>query len=128
MPESKPRARVLVVDDDEAVRFYLKAVLTKAGCEAEVFADGVEAVAALEEGRRFDLIITDFMMARSTGLEVLQAAERLLPKARRVLMSASLVDAEMREKVQAHVHEIIIKPAGVDAIFALLERMLSVPS
>jgi len=62
---------VLVVDDDEAVRSALCAVLESAGYRTLTAADGREAVAQLEA--RPDLVLTDVNMAGSSGLEVINA-------------------------------------------------------
>src|SRR5206468_13085108 len=60
---------VLVVDDDSAIRHLHTDLLTGAGYEVEVAADGAEALARVE-ARRPDIVLLDLDMPRVTGYEV----------------------------------------------------------
>ena len=63
-------ARILVVDDDEAVRSLLKRKLGKAGHEVSTAESGVAASQLLRESV-FDLTITDIIMPDKDGLETI---------------------------------------------------------
>jgi two-component system KDP operon response regulator KdpE len=67
--------RVLVVDDDPAIRRVLCEELTAAGYEARVAADGAEALAALEVWSP-DVIVTDLAMPRRDGFMLISAVRR----------------------------------------------------
>lgn len=62
---------VLFADDEAPLREVLAEELPRMGCSAEVVADGLAAVAALER-RSFDLLIVDLDMPGLGGLEVIQ--------------------------------------------------------
>ncbi|MEO5357247.1 MAG: response regulator [Nitrospirae bacterium YQR-1] len=63
--------RVLVVDDEEDTREYLSFVLKENGYQVSVASDGVEGLEkAIDE--KPDLIVTDIMMPRKTGIGLLQ--------------------------------------------------------
>ena len=64
--------RVLVVEDDVAVRSLLSAVLTRQGLDVESASDGMDGLEKLEHGS-FDLILLDLMMPRVNGLQFLDA-------------------------------------------------------
>lgn len=65
------RGLVLVVDDDDVVRFVISEALVEAGHEVETADDGEQALAAL--GRRtFDAVVSDIAMPNLTGVELLQ--------------------------------------------------------
>lgn len=64
-------ARILVVEDDPAIRRVFESVLGRAGYEIEEAVDGVEALEKLEAGR-FDLVITDLALPRASGLQVIK--------------------------------------------------------
>jgi CheY-like chemotaxis protein len=63
--------RILIVDDAEAVRESMSAVLKKAGYDVTEAADGEQALAMLSV-QSFDLAIVDIWMPRKNGLSLLQ--------------------------------------------------------
>ena len=67
--ESDRKAKVLLVEDDKALRRYLQVTLERAGYEVVAAIDGLEAVkfALLE---KMDLVITDAMMPNLSGHEL----------------------------------------------------------
>ena len=69
------KARVLVVEDDADLREIVCEVLESAGYEPTPAAGGEEALAALDEPRRADLILLDLTMPGMSGFEL---RERLL--------------------------------------------------
>lgn len=72
-------ARVLVVDDDPLVRGLLVRCLRLAGHRTAEAADGLQAMALLEAGEAYDLVVTDHAMPGATGLQVIETAQRLDP-------------------------------------------------
>ena len=63
-------ATILVVDDEEAMRAFLRSTLRRRGFEVPVATDGEEAREIIEQGG-IDLIITDLTMPRMGGMELL---------------------------------------------------------
>lgn len=72
------RARILVADDDPALRGLLANLLEMRGFSVTVTGDGEEALAAFKEGS-YDCVITDWMMPRRDGLELARAVKALNP-------------------------------------------------
>ena len=125
MADPKPPMRVLLADDDSSVRSFLEIVLRRQGCQVTLAEDGSVAIERLEKGEPFELILTDYAMPNATGLDVLRAARKRAPKATAVLMSASLVDKEMRDSVERLADEILVKPIPIETIARLVERVAS---
>ncbi len=65
-------AKVLVVDDSALVRAQVSATLVLRGCSVSEAADGVEALAKLDEVGGVDLVVCDLNMPRLGGLEFLE--------------------------------------------------------
>jgi hypothetical protein len=61
---------ILVVDDEENLRQYLKSLLTLKGYDVVLAQDGEEALQRLSDGGAFSLIILDIMLPKMDGLEV----------------------------------------------------------
>ncbi|HEX7961288.1 MAG TPA: response regulator, partial [Terriglobales bacterium] len=57
MPE-----RILVVDDEEAIREIVSSMLHNAGYETRQASSGVEALSVINSGESFDLMLSDLMM------------------------------------------------------------------
>jgi two-component system, NtrC family, response regulator AtoC len=62
---------ILVVDDEENIRTYLRQLLMLKGYDVALAQDGEEALARLNDGAQFALIILDIMLPKMDGLEVL---------------------------------------------------------
>jgi DNA-binding response OmpR family regulator len=63
--------RVLIVDDDDAIRALLSTVLRRRGLHVDGARNGVEAIARLGESR-YSLILLDLMMPIMSGFQVLE--------------------------------------------------------
>ena len=78
--------RILVVDDEDLVRFSVRQMLEDEGHQVEEAADGVEGMAKIESGP-FDLMVTDIVMPRKEGLETIAEAKRVQPDLRIIAIS-----------------------------------------
>ena len=80
-------ARVVLIDDDPCILRALRRVLTRHGFEVLAFTCPAEALAQLT-ALQPDVVVSDLWLPGITGDCVLAEAERLVPHARRVLISA----------------------------------------
>jgi DNA-binding response OmpR family regulator len=71
-------SRVLVVDDDKAVRTAIKTVLEHNGFDVVVAADGRSGIAEVQ-GHNFDVVIVDIFMPGMDGLETIRAFNKHAP-------------------------------------------------
>ena len=79
-------ARILLVDDDEAIRGILARTLTAAGHEVEEAWNGDVALAAYRR-QASDLVITDLVMPEKDGLQMIMELRRLDPAVKIIAMS-----------------------------------------
>ena len=84
-PEARP-LRILIVDDQPALRKLIRLILTPAGCEIEEAADGW-AGEQVFRARPADLVLCDLFMPGRDGLEVLRALSREFSSVKFVMMS-----------------------------------------
>jgi PAS domain S-box-containing protein len=70
------RARILVVDDEESIRFTLKQFLSNEGHDVLVVGDYSEAIKAIS-AKRFDLIFADIVLGNRSGVELLRAVKEI---------------------------------------------------
>ena len=111
--------RILLVDDDEAVRTVIGEQLRDVGADVEIAGSGE---AALEIGSRaeatFDVILSDFAMPGMNGLETIRAIRKKLPSIRAVLMTGYADD----EVLDAHEDRTVLvrKPTTLNDLVAVL--------
>ncbi len=115
-PDEARAIRVLVVDDEPALRKSLARILTSRGCEVLTADDGQAAVEALEHVQP-DVILSDLLMPRMTGLELLERVKKRWPEIEVVLMTAYAdVDAAVTA-VKGGAYDFLTKPfASNDAV------------
>jgi len=116
-------ARVLVVDDDRAIRESLARALELDGYEVELAADGAVALATIRE-RRPDVAILDVMMPNIDGLtvcRVLRAERDRLP----ILMLTARTETPDRVAgLDAGADDYLAKPFELDELLARLRALL----
>jgi len=81
-------SRVLVVDDEEAYRTLMAGHLERKGFEVEKASDGKQALARLQE-ETFEVLVTDLMMPKVSGLDLLRQAKKLDPWLEVIVITAS---------------------------------------
>lgn len=67
--------KILVVDDDKGIRYLLSDILSGNGFQVSMAKDGQESLDCLDK-EEFDLVITDIMMPRLDGIEMLKRMKR----------------------------------------------------
>ena len=110
-PELAPptTARVLVVDDDEAVRSVLAQILEDEGFDVVgAAADGLEAI-AIAERLRPDAVVLDVRMPGLDGIEVARRIRPIDARMRLVMLSAYDDATLQREAVDAGANTFLIK-------------------
>jgi len=88
-PGVVPRKRILAVDDEPSARLLIARVLQRAGYEVTPAASAEEALQMLDEGKRFDLLITDKNLPRINGLELIRKARQIIADIPVVLITAA---------------------------------------
>lgn len=84
-PSAKP-ARILLVDDNDAIRTVLRRLLARSGFDVVEARNGIEALAA-HKATPADIVVTDLIMPEKEGLETILELRRMQPKLRIIAMS-----------------------------------------
>lgn len=118
------KKRVLVVDDEEALRTVLSGELASEGYHVGTAADGEEAVAAIQK-ENYDLILLDIKMPGKNGFEVLKFVKEKHPKTKVVMLTgfADLKNAIESKKLGAE--DFVSKPYDLVDLLTTIERVLS---
>ncbi|MEE8508101.1 MAG: response regulator, partial [Myxococcota bacterium] len=103
------RARVLVADDEDSIRFVLREALEAEGHAVRVVADGDAALEALAGGG-FDLAFLDIRMPGQTGLEILERMQELGLDAAVVIITAQNTFENAVEAMKRGALDYLVKP------------------
>src|SRR5690606_13076505 len=115
--------RVLVVDDEESMRWFLRQGLARLGWSVEVAADAESAVRALA-GRRFDAAVVDVRLPGADGLTVLREVRARDPDTVVVMITAYGSIPAAVGAIKRGAFDYISKPFGVKELADVLERGL----
>jgi DNA-binding NtrC family response regulator len=116
-------SRILIVDDDAAIRRMLVRTFSPAGYEVEEACGGGEAMSLLDEGQ-YEVVITDLRMKGSDGLEVLRKALDTNPTPAVILMSGhGTIDVAV-EAIKMGAFDFVQKPFAADQMRLRLDRAL----
>jgi CheY-like chemotaxis protein/anti-sigma regulatory factor (Ser/Thr protein kinase) len=115
--------RVLLVEDDEAVRTVLSLVLQRNGWNVEATAGAADAERSFAV-RRTDVILSDLVMPGKGALELLADLRVHDPRLAFVVMSGFLTDERFRDALQAGASDCLAKPCESDTLMRALERAI----
>jgi signal transduction histidine kinase/FixJ family two-component response regulator len=120
-----PRRRILVVDNEEADRELLVALLEPLGFELRTAASGHDALDLLAAGLRPDAILMDLAMPGIDGWETIRRLRRMEPMDAKVaVVSANAFDKALDNDAGVRTEDFILKPVRHGELLDWLERQL----
>lgn len=115
--------RVLVVDDELAIRAALQANFRRVGWKVECASGVGEAIARLR-AERFPLVITDIRMADGDGLQVMQAVRKMARETAVILLTAYGSVPDAVEGIRGGASDYLVKPVSFEHLLAAVERVM----
>ncbi len=119
-------ARILLVDDEEPIRAFLKRGLEVDGHAVTTAGDGADGLDRLvAEKGAFDLLLTDIRMPMMDGIALALAAKRDYPDLIILLMTGFADQRERAKGLQAIVADVLTKPFSLAEMRATVVCVLS---
>src|ERR1700732_1464876 len=116
--------RILVVDDEEAIREIVSSMLTFAGYSCLQAASGMEALAVLNSGEEFELMLSDLMMAELDGIGLLERTKERFPDMPVVMVTAVHDISVALAALRNGAYDYLLKPFERDQLLATVGRAL----
>jgi two-component system nitrogen regulation response regulator GlnG len=111
--------RVLVVDDEESIRWVLSKALTRQGLHVDVADCGTSARELLKK-HRYDLAMIDIKMPDISGLDLLDEVLSVHPSLFVIMMTAESSMQNAVEAMKRGAYDYITKPFDLDALEAII--------
>lgn len=118
--------RILVADDEPALRRVLQRLLEAEGYVVETVTDGEEALARLLNPALtpVDLLLLDVHMPRRSGIEVLKALREASSPVRALVLSARIRDEDVMKLYNEGAVDFVAKPFSIHTLLARVTRLL----
>src|SRR4029079_4356239 len=118
--------RILVIDDDLAIRVLLQAVLLRMKFEVDLAEDGVAGLEKVSQNGGFDLILLDLMMPRLTGYEFIETISKTYPEHRPHIVVFTAAGKRGVDKIPTDaVCNAILKPFDLDKFIEIISDCLN---
>ncbi len=117
------KSRLLVVDDDESLRWVTKVQMEQSGYTVDAAPDGREALELLQQNSA-DLVITDLMMPGMSGLDLLKEIRSEYPDLAVIVVTAFGTVETAVEAMKAGAYDYITKPVNIDELKLIVSRAL----
>ena len=122
MVRSKDNTRVLIVDDDEAVRSTMNEYIQTAGYDSEAVSCAEEALEIIKENE-FQVIITDIILPAMGGLELTKSIKKT-NDTDVIVMTGYGDDYSYEEAINIGASDFVIKPVRLEELLLRLKRVL----
>lgn len=119
----KPRERILVVDDEKLIRMTLRSRLEKDGYEVHEAETGAAALSLLQEEEP-ELVLLDYRLPDTDGIEVLRRIRELRPDVPVLLMTAYSSVGSAVEAMKLGAYDYLDKPVRTEDLMAAIAKAL----
>ena len=115
--------RILIVDDDEAIRTTMKAILEDEGYSVDSASSGKEAIKKTQE-QTYNLALLDIRLPDMEGVELLGKMKDNIPRMRKIMVTGFPTLQNAIEAVNKNADVYLIKPVDVDKLLATVKEQL----
>jgi putative nucleotidyltransferase with HDIG domain len=116
--------RILVVDDEEPIREVVVSMLASAHYECRQASSGLEALALLNSGAEFELMLSDLMMADLDGIGLLERTKEKYPDMPVVMVTAVHDISVALAAIRNGAYDYLLKPFEREQLLATVRRAL----
>lgn len=116
--------RILVVEDEEAIRKIVVSMLRSANFECQEAGDGLEALALLDSGKEFELVLSNLMMPNLDGIGLLERVKGKYPDIPVVIVTAVHDISVALAAIRNGAYDYLLKPFDQEQLLNTVRRAL----
>ena len=115
---------MLVAEDEEVVRAFLRRILEKAGYKVIEAGDGEQALARFKEHDDISLVLSDVVMPKMNGKEILEEIRKIRPGIKVIFISGYTADIIQKKGIAEEGAEYITKPFQKNDLLQKIREVL----
>ena len=112
---------ILIVDDEENVRFFLKEVMKREGYNVTLAENGLTAIDKIKGGR-YDIVLLDLRMPDINGMKVLEEIEKIDPSIIVIIITAHGTKQIAYDAIRKGAYDYFSKPVDIDELRIVIKR------
>lgn len=116
--------RVMVVDDDAALRMTLQDILMEEGWDVISAEDGFQAIKFATE-RQIAVIFMDIQMPGMNGVEAFLKIKKILPECVVVMITGFLVESLVKRALAEGAMTVLLKPLSIEELLKIVDEVVS---
>lgn len=120
------KAHILIIEDEEGLRFLLESKLIHLGYNVSVAATGRHGLMKIKSGTQFDLILCDLKMPGMDGLELFKEYKQNGGTSPFVILTGYPDKAKIVEAVQLGVQDVILKPVKHGELMGKIDSFVAI--
>jgi len=124
MTSSAKPLKILVVDDEPAIRRFLRTSLTAQGYEIVEAADGVAALETMHKAASIDILVLDLGLPKLAGFDVIKTLRESGSSVPIIVLSSRTDEAGKVRALDLGADDYVTKPFGVDELHARIRAAL----
>lgn len=118
------RDKILIVDDEDAIRSLFVEALNELGYDCDVAKNGLECLEKFYRVRDYDVVLLDVQMPELNGIETLKKLKSYSPDLSVIMVSASREIENVRVALKEGAYDYVFKPFNVIDVDAVIRRAL----
>ena len=122
-PAENPSPRILLAEDEGAIREFIIRGLNHSGYEVVGVADGIEALEELARGP-YDLLISDIVMPRLDGISLALKVSEAYPATSILMITGYAAEKQRAHNLEFLAHDVLSKPFTLDEITDAVAKSL----
>ncbi|NJL24969.1 MAG: response regulator [Calothrix sp. SM1_5_4] len=116
---------ILVIDDDESMRFMMQTKLFQSGYNVTLAASGTHAMQIFQSGKRFDLVLCDLKMPLKSGIDVIRFMKDNGIATPTVIITGFPEREKIISAAQMGIQDVLIKPVRHQELMNIIRQKLN---
>jgi CheY-like chemotaxis protein len=118
---------ILVVDDDESMRFMLQTKLFQQGYNVTLAASGTHAMQIFQTGKKFDLVLCDLKMPLKSGIDVIRYMKDNAIAIPCIIVTGFPEKEKIIAAAQMGIQDVLVKPVRHQELIKMIRSKLEIP-
>lgn len=121
---SNSKFHILVIDDDESMRFMMQTKLFQSGYNVTLAASGSHAMQIFQSGKKFDLVLCDLKMPLKSGIDVIRYMKDTGVNTPTIIITGFPEREKIISAAQMGIQDVLVKPVRHQELMTMIQKKL----